>query len=92
MISQPFRIRERISPVGESVTTTATTSPSRITGEATTRRPRCQGQTCLGSWLRRLSRDSSKASRTSPWSGRKKLGGACAMGMSVRQNTPARMP
>ena len=81
-----------MGPVGESVTTTATTSPSRITGEATTRRWRCQGHTCLGSWLRRLSLASSNASRTSPELGRKKVDGAMAMGMSVRQNTPARMP
>jgi hypothetical protein len=76
MTSQPRRIRDRICPVGESVTTTATTSPSRITGEATTRRCRSQGQTCLGSWLRRLRNASSNAARTSPDRGSSQSSGA----------------
>ncbi len=84
MTSQPCSVRERICPVGESVTTTATTSPSRMTGEATTRLRRCQGHTCRGSWLRRLSSASSKASRTSPSSGRDHLAGAWAMALPLR--------
>ncbi|CAM5739705.1 hypothetical protein SALBM311S_00340 [Streptomyces alboniger] len=81
MTSQPCRILDRICPVGESVTTTATTSPSRMTGEATTRRPRCQGHTWWGSWLRRLSSASSYAARTTPAAGRAKLFGALAMAL-----------
>lgn len=77
-------MRERISPVGESVTTTAITSPSRITGEATTIRPSCQGQTWPGSWLRRDISEVVNASRVSPVSGISQFSGARAMGSPLR--------
>ena len=50
--SQPCRMRERSAPVGESVTTTATTSPSRTMGEAMASMRCCQGHTCGGLWAR----------------------------------------
>lgn len=84
MTSQPRSVLDRIESVGDSVTTTATTSPSRMTGEATTSRPSCQGHTCSGSWLRRLSSASSKESRTSPVWGRNQVVGALAIGMWLR--------
>ncbi|GAA3113824.1 hypothetical protein GCM10017687_28590 [Streptomyces echinatus] len=84
MNSQPRRIRERSCPVGESVTTTATTSPSRITGEATTSRLCRQGHAWGESWLRRLSSASSKALRTSPVGGTKKSPGAMAIAEPLR--------
>ncbi len=84
MSSQPRRVRDRISPVGESVTTTATTSPSRTTGEATTTRPSCQGHTWGGSCERRPSSASLNASRPSPSRGRDQEAGALARARSSR--------
>lgn len=88
MNNQVRRVRDRISPVGESMTTTATTSPSRTTGEATTTRPSRQGQTCGGSCERRPSSASSKAVRPSPSAGRLQKPGALARARSSRKKTP----
>ncbi len=83
--SQPCRMRERSCPVGESVTTTATTSPSRTTGEATARRACCcQGQTWLGSWLRRPARASWNARSPSVCDGTVQPAGAAAMAVPSR--------
>lgn len=87
MNSHVRRIRDRISPVGESRTTTATTSPSRTTGEATTTRPSRQGQTCGGSCERRPSSASLKAVRPSPSAGRVQKPGALARARSSRKKT-----
>lgn len=83
--SQPRRMRDRSCPVGESVTTTATTSPSRTTGEAMVSRAwGCQGHTWGGSWLRRPRSASRKARRPSPSYGTTQSSGAAAMERLLR--------
>lgn len=93
MNSQRFSTRERSGPVGDSVSTTATTSPSRTTGAATASvRSGVHGQTCGGLWLRRPSRASWKAWAPHPVVGACQLAGAIAMALPSRAKRPIRAP
>ncbi len=92
MPAQPLTMREERAPVGESMTTTAITSPSLITGEATiSRLSRCHGQTCGGPWLRRPARASLNSWPCAP-PGASQPAGAAAIGLPSRWKTPARIP
>ncbi len=93
MNSQRCSTRERSGPVGDSISTTATTSPSRTTGAATASvRSGVHGQTCGGLWLRRPSSASWKACAPQPLTGTCQSAGAIAIGAPSRANRPIRAP
>ena len=85
--------RARSAPVGDSLSTTATTSPSRTTGAATVIvRSSVHGQTCGGLWLRRPSSASWKAWAPQPTAGTRQSRGATAIGAPSRWKMPRRTP